>query len=184
MRLTQYSDYALRALMYLAVTPQPQELVNIQDIADSYNISKNHLTKIIHQLSKLGVIDSVRGKNGGIRLAKNPVDINIGAIIRQTEVDFAIVDCFISYPPSSSIPTDFHSEGKKRIAVVELAIPDSTFSENVIPAKGNTTSCVIAPVCELKKVFSDATQAFLAVLDGYTLADIVQNQAELKALLK
>ncbi len=82
MRITQYSDYALRTLIYLAVKPDKYSLANIQDIADSYGISKNHLTKIVHQLSRLGLIESMRGKNGGIRLAKNPKDINIGTVLR------------------------------------------------------------------------------------------------------
>ncbi|WP_352288944.1 Rrf2 family transcriptional regulator, partial [Psychrobacter sp. GW64-MNA-CIBAN-0177] len=64
MRLTNYSDYALRSLIYLATKPDPYLLANISDIANSYNISKSHLTKIIHQLGQLGYIDSVRGKNG------------------------------------------------------------------------------------------------------------------------
>ena len=78
MKLTNYSDYALRSLIYLAVTPKDGELANIDDIAQAYDISKSHLTKIIHQLGKLGYIESVRGKGGGIRLAKDPSEINIG----------------------------------------------------------------------------------------------------------
>ena len=70
MKLTNYSDYALRTLIDLATKPEPQALANISDIADAYHISKSHLTKIIHQLGRLGYIDSVRGKNGGIRLAR------------------------------------------------------------------------------------------------------------------
>ena len=72
MRLTNYSDYALRVLMYLAVMPTSETLATISDIADSYQISKSHLTKIVHQLAQLGYIDSVRGKNGGIRRAMPP----------------------------------------------------------------------------------------------------------------
>ena len=94
MRLTSYSDFALRSLIYLAVKPTANEIVNIADIADSYRISKNHLTKVIHQLGKLGYIDTVRGKNGGIRLSMHPKQINIGQLIRHTESDFALVQCF------------------------------------------------------------------------------------------
>ena len=78
MKLTNDSDYALRSLIYLAVKPGPQALTNINDIADSYQISKSHLTKIIQQLGQLGYIDTIRGRNEGIRLAKAPIDINLG----------------------------------------------------------------------------------------------------------
>lgn len=83
MRLTNYSDYALRSLIYLAVRPTPETLANISDIASSYHISKSHLTKIIHQLGQLGYIESVRGKGGGIRLAVAPKDINLGVLIKH-----------------------------------------------------------------------------------------------------
>ncbi len=104
MRLTHYSDYALRSLIYLATKPNSEALANISDIADSYNISKSHLTKIVHHLGKLGYIESVRGKNGGIRLGMPASDINIGALIRQTECDFKIVECFTEVPLVSTQP--------------------------------------------------------------------------------
>ncbi|MEJ6069977.1 Rrf2 family transcriptional regulator, partial [Psychrobacter sp. 16-Bac2893] len=103
MRLTNYSDYALRSLIYLATKPEPNLLANISDIANSYHISKSHLTKIIHQLGQLGYIDSVRGKNGGIRLARAPKDINLGVLIKQIEPDFALVECFSTNSLDSSI---------------------------------------------------------------------------------
>jgi len=93
MRLTNYSDYSLRVLIFLSSGSQ-EKLVNIKDIAEAYDISKNHLMKIIYNLGKLGYIETIRGRNGGIRLAKQPSDINIGEIIRQTEEDFNIVECF------------------------------------------------------------------------------------------
>lgn len=92
MKLTAYTDYALRTLMYLAVNRD--RLATIQDIADLHNIAKNHLTKVVHQLSLLGVIQSVRGRNGGLRLGKEPAQINIGAVVRNTETDFAMAECF------------------------------------------------------------------------------------------
>ena len=106
MRLTQYSDFALRVLIYLATIPNDDELVRIDDIAKSYGISKNHLTKVIHQLSKLKVIDSARGKNGGIRLAMHPKNINVGNIVRQTEPDFFVVACFADEPAKDDLMTD------------------------------------------------------------------------------
>ena len=93
MRLTTYSDYSLRVLIYLSSEPR-EKLVNIKDIAEAYDISKNHLMKIIYNLGKMGYIETIRGRNGGIRLAKSPSEINIGEIIRKTEEDFNIVECF------------------------------------------------------------------------------------------
>lgn len=77
MRLTYHTDYALRVLLYLAVSPTTQR-AHIQDIADAYAISSNHLMKIVHQLGKLGYIETIRGRNGGMRLARNPAAICIG----------------------------------------------------------------------------------------------------------
>lgn len=92
MKLTTYTDYALRTLMYLAANRD--HLVTIQDIADLHNIAKNHLTKVVHQLSLLGVIQSVRGRSGGLRLGSEPAQINIGAVVRSTETDFFMAECF------------------------------------------------------------------------------------------
>jgi Rrf2 family nitric oxide-sensitive transcriptional repressor len=92
MRLTTYTDYALRTLMYLAANRD--RLVTIQDIADAHGIAKNHLTKVVHQLGILGVIESLRGRNGGLRLGKEPDQINIGAVVRSTEPDFYMAECF------------------------------------------------------------------------------------------
>ena len=92
MRLPLFSDYSIRVLLYLAV--HNDRLVNIQEIADSYQISKNHLMKVIYQLGKIGYIETIRGRNGGIRLAKKTNEINIGQLVRQTEEDFNIVECF------------------------------------------------------------------------------------------
>lgn len=93
MKLTNYTDYSLRVLIFLA-TKNSNELVNIKDIADSYSISKNHLMKVIYELGKLGYFETIRGRNGGIRLGKAPELINIGEVIRNTEDDFNIVECF------------------------------------------------------------------------------------------
>ncbi|RYM06555.1 Rrf2 family transcriptional regulator [Sporolactobacillus sp. THM7-7] len=93
MRLTRYTDYSLRVLLFLAAR-DPSEKTNIQEIADAYSISKNHLMKIIHTLGKLGYIETIRGRNGGIRLAKDPRDIVIGQVVRKMEDDFYLVECF------------------------------------------------------------------------------------------
>jgi Rrf2 family nitric oxide-sensitive transcriptional repressor len=92
MRLTTYTDYALRTLLYLAANQQ--HLVTIQDIADAHDIAKNHLTKVVHQLGILGYVESLRGRNGGLRLGREPEQINIGAVVRSTEPDFYMAECF------------------------------------------------------------------------------------------
>jgi Rrf2 family nitric oxide-sensitive transcriptional repressor len=97
MRLTAYTDYSLRTLMYLALNRG--QLATIQQIADVHGIAKNHLTKVVHQLGMLGYIITVRGRNGGLRLAREPSQINIGEVVRQTETDFHMASCF---DPASS----------------------------------------------------------------------------------
>lgn len=94
MHITRYTDYSLRVLIYLAL--QQERLATIQQIADSYDISKNHLMKVVHQLTLKGYIESVRGKNGGLRLHRRPEDINIGVPVRETEQDMNLVECFSS----------------------------------------------------------------------------------------
>lgn len=94
MRLTTYTDYALRTLMFLALNRD--KLVTIQDVADAHKIAKNHLTKVVHQLSSAGLIESLRGRNGGLKLGREPADINIGEVVRLTEHDFFIAECFDS----------------------------------------------------------------------------------------
>lgn len=92
MRLTSYTDYTLRTLMYLGVNRD--RLVTIQDIADLHAISKNHLMKVVYQLGLSGLVETVRGRNGGLRLKREPADINIGALVRETETDFYMAECF------------------------------------------------------------------------------------------
>ena len=167
MRLTNYSDYALRILMYLAAMPSSNTLVTISDIADSYQISKSHLTKIVHQLAQLGYIDSVRGKNGGIRLAMAAKDINLGEILRHTEPDFAIVPCF---------ENKFLDDNSSQQLLTEEKTNNLTHNPSKI-------ICAISPACQLKGVFYEATKAFISVVDKYTLADITQNNNELQQLL-
>lgn len=140
MRLTNYTDYSLRVLVYLATKPDG-ELSNIKEIADVYNISKNHLMKVTYELGKMNVIETIRGRNGGIRLAHSPDKINIGEIVRKTEEDFHIVECF----------DEEHNQ------------------------------CVISPACGLKHVLKKALQAYFAVLDQYTLSDLMKNQNSLLA---
>jgi Rrf2 family nitric oxide-sensitive transcriptional repressor len=92
MRLTVYTDYALRVLMYVAVHVEP--LPTIAEIAASYGISRAHLMKVAYELGQAGYIETVRGKKGGLRLARPPAEIGLGEVIRTTEPDFALVPCF------------------------------------------------------------------------------------------
>jgi Rrf2 family transcriptional regulator, nitric oxide-sensitive transcriptional repressor len=92
MRLTDYTDYALRVLMYVGV--QPGRLVTVQEIADNHGISKNHLTKVVHRLGQAGLVETVRGRTGGVRMARDPATITLGEVVRLTEPDFTMVECF------------------------------------------------------------------------------------------
>lgn len=135
MRLTSYTDFALRTLMYLAINRD--HLVTIQDIADLHGISKNHLTKVAHQLGQLGLVETVRGRNGGLKLGHEPEDINIGKVVRQTETDFYMAECF----------------------------------------DRDNKSCAYSAGCTLKGVLISATDAYLQVLDGVTLKDLIKKSS-------
>lgn len=137
MRLKSYTDYALRVLMHLAA--RPERLASISEIANTHRISHNHLMKVAHDLRKAGYLDAVRGRSGGLRLARPAETISVGEVVRHTEGTFDLVDC---------------------------------------------GSCVIAPACSLTAALHQARAAFMAVLDRYTLADIVEDRkAGLRKLL-
>jgi Rrf2 family nitric oxide-sensitive transcriptional repressor len=137
MRLTRYTDYALRVLLYLGA--QPDRVCSIAEIARAYDISQNHLMKVAHDLGKAGYVEGVRGRSGGIRLAKPANRINVGAVVRHTEEGFDLADC---------------------------------------------GTCVIAPACGLAGVLTEALTAFMAVLDRYTLADLLKKGSKLMDLFK
>jgi Rrf2 family nitric oxide-sensitive transcriptional repressor len=92
MQLTLYTDYSLRVLLYLGL--KPRRMATITDIAQSYGISRNHLVKVVHNLATQGFIHSTRGRGGGITLARPAAEINIGDVVRHTEVSFDLVECF------------------------------------------------------------------------------------------
>jgi Rrf2 family nitric oxide-sensitive transcriptional repressor len=92
MRLTDYTDYSLRTLIYVAV--YPDELVTVQRIADAFGIPKNHLIKIVQKLGHAGLLHTMRGRTGGIRLGRPAEQINVGEVVRTMESDFALVECF------------------------------------------------------------------------------------------
>ncbi|MGZ5034564.1 MAG: RrF2 family transcriptional regulator [Usitatibacter sp.] len=101
MRLTAFSDYTLRVLMYLAL--DPGKLATIPAIAAAYGISENHLMKVVQQLAREGVVESTRGKGGGIRLARAPEKIRLGQVVRRSEGSAPIVECLGEDPGACCI---------------------------------------------------------------------------------
>ena len=140
MRLTTFSDYSMRVIMYLGL--QHGQLVTISDIAKAYHISENHLTKVVHHLAQRGYVETVRGKGGGLRLVRDPGTINIGEMIRDAEGDTGLLPCL-----------DTHD------------------------------TCCIQSACKLRGILREAQVALYAVLDKYTLADLLQQEAPLAQIL-
>ena len=109
MRLTVFSDYTLRVLMYLAL--DRTRLATIPEIADAYGISENHLMKVVHQLARAGIVESVRGKGGGVRLGRAPEDIRLGDVVRASEGSAPIVECLSQDPHSCRIAAPCRLKG-------------------------------------------------------------------------
>ena len=95
MRLTVYTDYTLRVLMYLALKHKSGDKTTIQEMADAYGISRNHLMKVVHELSQRAFVLTSQGRSGGMWLARSPDSISVGEVVRFTEPDFAIVECHV-----------------------------------------------------------------------------------------
>ncbi len=142
MHLNLHTDFGLRVLLYLGSTPDGA--ASAPDIASAYDISLNHLRKVVQALSRAGYVRTTRGRTGGIALAMAPSEIGIGQVVRALEPDFRLVECF----------------------------------------EPKTNRCAVTPACALMHALGDAQKAFLAVLDGYTLADVLRNKAVLWRLLK
>ncbi len=140
MQLTTHSDYAMRLLIYLAIHPGDKP-ATVKDAAERYGISTNHLAKVAQKLVQEKIVLSQRGRGGGLRLALQPADINIGKLIRKTE-NLELLECF-----------------------------------------GDQCACPIDNVCILYSVLRKAQKAFLEVLDGYTLEDVVKNKSRLRESL-
>jgi len=133
MRLTQWTDYALRVLMYCATHAQRETAPTIAEIAEAHGISRSHLMKVVMELSAKGWLSTTRGRGGGLRLMQAPSAIGVGEVVRQMEEDFGLVECF-------------NTEG---------------------------SSCQLDGRCRLKGVLAEAMQAWMRVLDGVTLADLL-----------
>lgn len=104
MQLTRYTDYAMRVLLHVGAR-DPGDLSSVQEIAQVYDVSKDHLKKVVQDLSQAGFLQTVRGRNGGLRLGRAAEDITIGAIVRHTETGFDLVDCSSCIvAPACSLP--------------------------------------------------------------------------------
>ena len=139
--MTQFSNFAIRILMYTALRGERPSAV--PEMARAYGISYDHLKKAAAKLCRLGYLETVRGRAGGFRLVKDPDTIRIGEVIRQTEGDVILVECF---DPS-------------------------------------TNTCPLLAACQLRVALQEALAAFFAVLDGYTLADLIRRPDQLSPLL-
>lgn len=135
MQLTKQTDFAFRTLIYLARLPAG-ELGNIQQLCRFYDISPNHLAKIVVKLGHLGYIETVRGKGGGIRLAAGAMQLPLSAVV-------------------------------------------SAFETSMMPVNCQSPPCQLLPDCTLKKILNDAMQAFMAVLAGYTLQDLINHDVQI-----
>jgi Rrf2 family nitric oxide-sensitive transcriptional repressor len=136
MRLTTFSDYTLRVLMYLAL--HPNRFVTIPEIAVSFGVSTNHLMKVVQQLAATGDVVTLRGPHGGLRLGRAANEISVGSVIRASEPDMELTPC---------------------------------------------AECIIQPACGLTGALDQAIAAFMAVLDTYTVADLVKQRDALGGLL-
>jgi len=153
MRLTTFTDYSLRVLIYLGTAPDG--FATIEQIAGGYGISANHLMKVVHQLGQTGYVVTVRGKGGGLRLARAPESINVGDVVRRTEDGFAIVECFekgagnCAIEPSCVLKRALHGaldaflEALDRYTLVDLLKPKRPLAQVLRiapPARGRASA--------------------------------------------
>ncbi|MCI4661985.1 MAG: Rrf2 family transcriptional regulator [Neomegalonema sp.] len=141
MQLTIRSNHAMRLMMYCALTQG--EVVPVAKIAQSCNMSEAHLGKIANALAGQGLLETVRGRKGGVRLARPAHETNVGEIVRATEFGRCMVECL-----------------------------------NL-----DTNTCPLVDVCRFRGIIGRALEAFLSVLDGYTLADLVAEREGLRSAM-
>lgn len=123
MRLTRYTDYAIRVLLHLAAHDDRQ--ASIQEIADAYGISKDHLMKVVQQLSKAGFVAAQRGRGGGLRLGRPASEIRIGDVVRETEEGFQLVDCAnCKVAPVCGLPRTLNEATAAFLAVLDCQTLD------------------------------------------------------------
>ena len=140
MKLTRFTDYSLRVLIYLGLKNDGR--VTIREISEAYGISRNHLMKVVSLLTRKGYLDARRGPGGGIALARPAGEIVVADVVRDMEDDLNLVECFC-----------------------------------------DGGECIITPVCELRRVLSQALNAYLHTLKKYTLADMLEPRDKLCKIL-
>jgi len=138
MQLTKQTDYSMRILMYLGINAH--RLCTIREVCGVYKLSTGHTMKLVHELGRAGFVKTTRGRNGGITLGIEPKDINVGEVVRFTEKNMALVECFR---------------------------PD-----------GN--SCPLSQFCVLELALQRALNSFMAVLDEYSLQDLIRVKGKMK----
>ncbi len=136
MRLTLFTDYAIRVLLFLA--SEPERLVTVGEIAKKYDVSQHHLVKVVQDLVKNGYVKSTKGRGGGMRLAILPNEINIGKIVKQFEPEMQMIDC---------------------------------------------SDCPLCGNCSLPSPMNEAVNAFLGVLNKYSLKDIMEKSPNMAKIL-
>jgi Rrf2 family transcriptional regulator, nitric oxide-sensitive transcriptional repressor len=141
MRLSAYSDYSLRVLMQAAL--RSPERVTVNEAAETFHISRNHLVKVVHDLGKAGYLATRRGIGGGFTLARRPEEIGLGDAVRLGEGSGVVINC---------------RDHKRQL-------------------------CRIFQACRLKGVLDEAADAFFAVLDRYTLADLLKQSSKMRTVL-
>ena len=137
MKLTSYTNYALRSLQFAAL--HAPDLVRVDDVVRVHGLARPHIVKIVHALGQAGYLETVRGRGGGFRLARPADQINVGAVVRLMEGPLDIVECF----------------------------------------NPEQNTCPLIGICRLSRALQTATQAFLAVLDDISIADIAANRGAL-----
>jgi Rrf2 family nitric oxide-sensitive transcriptional repressor len=141
MRLTRFTDYSLRVMLHAATAPGGR--TTIAQTARAFGISEHHLVKVVHMLGREGLLANTRGRGGGMRLALDPAEINVGRVVRAAEGASHVAECF----------------------------------------EPGGDACVIAGSCHLSGVFREALEAFYAVLDRYTLQDLLDRSNGVTAIL-
>ena len=141
MRLTTRTNLAMRVLMYCAVNPD--RIVRKHEIATACNASENHLAQVVNTLAQTGFVETLRGRAGGLKLARKPAVIGVGDVLRTFESTLPFAECF-----------------------------DEA-----------TNTCPLRGACLFRNALKEALEAFYAALDRKTLADLVQDNAALEALL-
>jgi Rrf2 family nitric oxide-sensitive transcriptional repressor len=141
-RLTTFTDYSLRLLIYLAAAPEQGS--TIAEVARAYAVSEHHMVKVVHLLGREGLLRNTRGRGGGVQLALPPSAVNVGRVVRLAERGDMPAECF----------------------------------------DRETNTCPISRACRLRDAFREAVEAFYAVLEQYTLADLVINRRGVASLLR